>query len=140
MNQVLMRSINTSLVAIMPVASMLVFGYWLMGATALGDFGLALFIGLLTGAYSSIFVASPLLAVLKEREPKYAQIRARLGGGGALGGLSPSGAAAARRSVAAVGGPAVTVRDGQILRPGQGVVSPSVESTIIQPRPRKKGR
>lgn len=140
MNQVLMRSINTSLVAIMPVASMLVFGYWLMGATALGDFGLALFIGLLTGAYSSIFVASPLLAVLKEREPKYAQIRARLGGGGALGGLSPAGAAAARRSVAAVGGPAVTVRDGQILRPGQGAVSPSVESTIIQPRPRKKGR
>ncbi len=78
MNQVLARSINTSLVAIMPILSILVIGAWVLGATALQDFGLALFVGLTTGAYSSIFIASPLLALLKEREPRYAEIRRRL--------------------------------------------------------------
>ena len=80
MNQVLMRSINTSLVAIMPIVSVLVIGAYLLGAASLQDFGLALFVGLLSGAYSSIFIASPLLAVLKEREPRYAAIRNRLAG------------------------------------------------------------
>ncbi len=78
MNQVLARSINTSLVAILPILSILVVGAWILGATALEDFGLALFVGLTTGAYSSIFIASPLLALLKEREPRYAEIRRRL--------------------------------------------------------------
>ena len=79
MNQVLARSLNTSLVAILPILSILVIGAWVLGATALEDFGLALFVGLTTGAYSSIFIASPLLALLKEREPRYAEIRRRLG-------------------------------------------------------------
>jgi preprotein translocase subunit SecF len=78
MNQVLARSLNTSLVAILPILSILVIGSWVLGATALEDFGLALFVGLTTGAYSSIFIASPLLALLKEREPRYAEIRKRL--------------------------------------------------------------
>jgi preprotein translocase subunit SecF len=122
MNQVLMRSINTSIVAIMPILSILLIGAYFLGAPALEDFGLALFIGLLTGAYSSIFVAAPLLAVMKEREPRYSQIRQRLanrssmtgvltpaaaasgellgatsGGGGGGGGRSRSGAGAAGR-------------------------------------------
>ena len=78
MNQVLARSINTSFVAIMPVFCILVIGSWIMGASALNDFGLALFIGLMSGAYSSIFIASPILALLKEREPRYVEIRRRL--------------------------------------------------------------
>jgi preprotein translocase subunit SecF len=78
MNQVLARSLNTSLVAILPILSILVVGAWILGATALADFGLALFIGLTTGAYSSIFIASPLLAIMKEREPRYSEIRRRL--------------------------------------------------------------
>ena len=78
MNQVLARSLNTSLVAILPILSILVIGAWILGATALDDFGLALFVGLTTGAYSSIFIASPLLALMKEREPRYAEIRRRL--------------------------------------------------------------
>jgi preprotein translocase subunit SecF len=78
MNQVLARSMNTSLVAILPILSILVIGAWVLGATALEDFGLALFVGLTTGAYSSIFIASPLLALMKEREPRYAEIRRRL--------------------------------------------------------------
>ncbi len=63
MNQTLARSINTSLVAIIPVLSVLVVGSFILGATSLQDFGLALVIGLTSGAYSSIFIASPLLAL-----------------------------------------------------------------------------
>ncbi len=78
MNQVLMRSLNTGLAAILPVLSLLVVGSWMLGATTLEDFALALLVGLIVGAYSSIFVATPILAILKEREPKYRAIRQRL--------------------------------------------------------------
>jgi preprotein translocase subunit SecF len=77
MNQVLMRSISTSFVAVLPVASLLFVGSGLFGALALRDFALALFVGLITGAYSSIFVATPLLAWWKEREPRYQALRER---------------------------------------------------------------
>jgi preprotein translocase subunit SecF len=77
LNQVLMRSINTSIVALLPVASLLFVGTYLFGGLALRDFALALFVGLLTGAYSSIFVATPILAWLKEREPRYRSLRER---------------------------------------------------------------
>jgi preprotein translocase subunit SecF len=72
LNQVLMRSLNTSLVVLLPIGALLFFG----GET-LKDFAFALFVGLTTGAYSSIFLAAPLLGQLKEREPRYRQIRAR---------------------------------------------------------------
>ena len=72
MNQVFMRSVNTSLVVLLPILSLLLFG----GST-LKDFAFAMFIGVLTGAYSSIFVAAPVLAVLKEREPRYRQLQER---------------------------------------------------------------
>lgn len=77
MNQVLMRSLNTSLAAVLPVLSILIVGSWILGAIALQDFALALLIGLLTGSYSSIFVATPVLAMLKERETKYRNLRDR---------------------------------------------------------------
>ncbi len=77
MNQTLARSINTSLVAIFPVLSVLVVGAYILGATTLQDYGLALFVGLMSGAYSSIFIASPLLAYFKEREPRYRELAAR---------------------------------------------------------------
>ncbi len=96
MNQVLMRSLNTSFVAILPVTSMLILGVGVLGAVAIRDFALALLIGLLIGAYSSIFVASPLLALLKEREPGWTAIRSKLGG---RIGLTPEDAARARTSV-----------------------------------------
>jgi preprotein translocase subunit SecF len=73
LNSVLMRSVNTSLVVVMPILSLLLFG----GST-LKDFAFAMLVGTLIGAYSSIFVASPILAILKEREPRYRQLRARL--------------------------------------------------------------
>jgi preprotein translocase subunit SecF len=80
MNEVLMRSLNTSITAVLPVLSLLVVGAYLLQAATLKDFALALFIGLLTGAYSSIFVATPFLAMLKEREPRYTAVRQKLAG------------------------------------------------------------
>jgi preprotein translocase subunit SecF len=77
LNQVLMRSLNTSLVAVLPVGSLLFVGTSVFGGLVLRDFALALFVGLLIGAYSSIFVATPFLAWLKEREPRYRALRAR---------------------------------------------------------------
>jgi preprotein translocase subunit SecF len=68
-NQTLIRSFNTSLIALLPVASILFVGAGLLGAGTLKDLSLALFIGLATGTYSSIFVATPLLAQLREKEP-----------------------------------------------------------------------
>ncbi len=78
MNQTLARSINTSLVAILPVFSVLVVGAYILGATTLQSYGLALFVGLLSGAYSSIFIASPLLAWMKEREPRFRELAVRV--------------------------------------------------------------
>jgi preprotein translocase subunit SecF len=77
MNQTLARSINTSLVAILPVFSVLAVGAYLLGATTLQNYGLALFVGLMSGAYSSIFIASPLLAWMKEREPRFRELAIR---------------------------------------------------------------
>jgi preprotein translocase subunit SecF len=68
-NQTLVRSINTSIIALLPVAAILFVGSGLLGAGTLKDLSLALFIGLAAGTYSSIFIATPLLTQLKEREP-----------------------------------------------------------------------
>lgn len=78
MNQVLMRSINTSLTTLLPVGSLLFVGSFLLGAATLRDLALALFVGIAVGTYSSLFVAGPLLSVWKEREPRYASVKARV--------------------------------------------------------------
>ena len=86
MNQTLARSINTSMVAILPVLAVLLIGAQLLGATTLQSYGLALFVGLLSGAYSSIFIASPVLCMMKEREDRWVQIANRLAKRGDSGG------------------------------------------------------
>lgn len=67
-NQTLVRSINTSVVALLPVGSILFVGAVLLGAGTLRDIALALFIGILVGTYSTIFIASPLYALLRQGE------------------------------------------------------------------------
>jgi preprotein translocase subunit SecF len=79
MNQVLMRSLNTSISSILPVISLLLIGAGLLGATTLRDFATALLVGMLSGVYSSIFVAAPLLALLKSKAGK-PTFRTRLSG------------------------------------------------------------
>ncbi|HVF75037.1 MAG TPA: protein translocase subunit SecF [Acidimicrobiales bacterium] len=124
LNQVLMRSLNTSITALLPILSLLVVGGFVLGATTLQDFALALLIGLTASAYSSIFIASPLLALLKEREPRYASIKERvLARGGTGAPLTPAAAAAA------LGG------DG-----GDTPLRPTTAAPRTPPRPRKKGK
>lgn len=77
-NQVLVRSINTTVIAVLPVAALLVAGAFILGTGPLKDLGLALFVGMLTGAYSSIFIATPLLVDMKEREAGMKEHRAKL--------------------------------------------------------------
>jgi len=81
MNQVLLRSVNTSVVGVLPVLSTLIIGALIMGAVTLEEFAIALTVGLVIGAYSSIFVAAPVVVAMKEREPRYRQLRERLAKG-----------------------------------------------------------
>jgi preprotein translocase subunit SecF len=69
-NQTLVRSINTSVVALLPVASILFIGAFMLGAGTLKDIALALLVGIAAGTYSSVFIATPLLVDLREREPE----------------------------------------------------------------------
>jgi preprotein translocase subunit SecF len=78
LNQTLVRSINTSVIALLPVAAILIAGVVLLGTGELSDLALVLFIGMLSGTYSSIFIATPVLADLKEREPQYKALAKRL--------------------------------------------------------------
>jgi preprotein translocase subunit SecF len=77
-NQTLVRSINTSLIALLPVSAILFVGAGLLGAGTLKDLALALFIGLIAGTYSSVFIAPPVLASLREREPAMKALNARV--------------------------------------------------------------
>ena len=116
LNQVLMRSVNTSLVVLLPILSLLLFG-----GDTLKDFAFAMFVGVAIGAYSSIFLAAPLLAVLKMREKRYQQLEARRvarnrGGGGAQADpAAPASQGAVRTSDAAAR--SATARTGSRPRP-----------------------
>jgi len=77
-NQVLMRSVNTTITSVLPVAALLVIGSFILGAVALQEFAIALLVGLIAGTYSSLFVATPITAYLKEREEYWILIRNRL--------------------------------------------------------------
>ncbi len=72
-NQTLVRSINTSVVAVLPVASILFIGAFILGAGTLRDISLALFIGIVVGTYSTIFIAAPFYSQLREGEDKFAK-------------------------------------------------------------------
>jgi len=77
-NQVLVRSINTTIIGVLPVAAILFAGTFILGTGPLKDLGLALFVGMLTGAYSSVLIATPLLCLMREAEPAMKEHRARL--------------------------------------------------------------
>ena len=92
LNQTLVRSINTSLIALLPVAGILIVSIALLGANnELEELALVLFVGMLSGTYSSIFIATPVLADLKERQPQYQALAKRVA-------VRASGGRAARRA------------------------------------------
>jgi preprotein translocase subunit SecF len=84
LNQTLVRSINTSIVALLPVLSILIVGVSLLGVGTLNDLALSLFVGMLVGTFSSIFIATPYLCQMKERTPENIalanRVKARRGG------------------------------------------------------------
>jgi preprotein translocase subunit SecF len=109
LNQVMMRSINTSISSVLPVAGLLFVGVFLFGADTLKDLALAMFIGALVSTYSSIFVAAPILAWLKEREPRYRQLRERRGP--AQPATATAGAASAPKAASAAKAAAASVEE-----------------------------
>lgn len=134
MNQVLMRSINTSLAAVLPVLSLLVLGSWIMGAIALQEFALALLVGMLLGAYSSIYIATPLLAVFKGRELKFRSLQGNLRLGEEMARLG----ATSKKVVTRTAGDASSTTSTQSDIERETVLASSVLSH--PPRPRKNRR
>ena len=104
-NQTLVRSFNTSIIALLPVASILFVGAGFLGAGTLKDLSLALFVGLATGTYSSIFIATPMLAQLREREPAMRALAKRVAqhGPGAVSAESKGSTSAAANAASAEG-------------------------------------
>lgn len=133
MNQVLMRSINTSLAAVLPVVSLLVLGSGVFGAIALREFAIALLVGLLIGSYSSIYIASPLLSLIKEQEASYRNFRGEHAIGAELAHMVLSGTATGAKSVRQQ---ALTTDGAQT-----NIHAPTSEALLTHPpRPRKKRR
>ncbi|HMD92227.1 MAG TPA: protein translocase subunit SecF [Trebonia sp.] len=122
LNQTLVRSINTSVTALLPVASILFVGAGLLGAGTLKDLSLVLFVGMLSGTYSSICIATPVLADLKEREPQYKELAKRVR-------LRESGGRAARRAAAAAGTASTTAIGTAEPEPAEDTAQEPVEPT-----------
>ncbi len=134
LNQVLMRSVNTSLVVLLPILSLLLFG----GAT-LKDFAFAMFVGVAIGAYSSIFIAAPLLTILKGREQRYRQLEARRAvraGAPAPGTSEPAATPAAVAGTSAVAADAAATR--VTARQSGGAARPRPKSKKRAPAKRKR--
>ena len=134
MNQVLMRSFNTSLSSILPVLALLVVGAGIMGATALSEFALALLVGMITGVYSSIYVAVPFLHMLKDREAKWRRADLPRAKGDELRAMVIGGSPALRRA-------RVAAADAAAAGGGITTGGASTKSLLTHPpRPRKKKR
>lgn len=156
MNEVLMRSINTTISTLVPVLSLLVVGSWIMGAVTLREFAVALLVGLGFGTYSSIYIAAPLLGVLKSREDAYRPYASSLARGEDLIALIATGSIAKRKT--AKRAPARTARgagdddlgleddlfDDIVVTDSTGGSQRGTEAveTLLShpPRPRKKSR
>jgi preprotein translocase subunit SecF len=131
LNSTLVRSINTTVVALLPVAALLFIGGGILGAGVLNDIALALFIGLTAGAYSSIFIATPLVAEFKEREPQMKALRKRV--------LAKRASEAAKGQQAAEHGEGADAEDGDddladAAPAGAGVVGPRAQGSATGPR------
>jgi preprotein translocase subunit SecF len=130
-NQTLMRSINTTVIALLPVAGLLFVGAGLLGVGTLKDLALVLFVGLAAGAYSSIVLATPIVADLKEREPEVQALRRR---------VQARRSSTARQSgtrAPAPSGPVATARRARPARGGVAVAElpNSVEADVVVESP-----
>jgi preprotein translocase subunit SecF len=130
-NQTLMRSINTSVIALLPVAGLLFVGAGLLGVGTLEDLALVLFVGLAAGTYSSIVLATPIVADLKEREPEVQALRRRVQA------RRSSAARSAGPRAAAPTGPVASARRARPARGGVAVAElpDSVEADVVVESP-----
>lgn len=124
-NSTLVRSINTTVVALLPVAGLLFIGGGFLGAGMLNDISLSLFVGLAAGAYSSIFIATPLVADLKELDPQMKALKKRV--------LAKRAAAGAKGDE---GQDAADDQDG----PADGTPAAAAAGAVVGPRGRGRGR
>ncbi len=140
MNQVLLRSINTTVCAILPIVALLVVGAGIMGAATLEEFAIALFVGMVVGAYSSILIAPPVVIFFKEREPRYRKVRERIEAApsASSGTRSTSSGEGASASVSTTSSASTSSAPSKPTAPG--AVPPRTYSGAIPPRPRKKGK
>jgi preprotein translocase subunit SecF len=130
-NQTLMRSINTTVIALLPVAGLLFVGAGLLGVGTLKDLALVLFVGLAAGAYSSIVLATPIVADLKEREPEVQALRRR---------VQARRSSASRQGHARPAAPTGPVASARRARPARGGVAvaelpDSVEADVVVESP-----
>jgi preprotein translocase subunit SecF len=134
-NQTLVRSINTSVIALLPVIGLLAIGVGILGAGSLQDLSFALLIGLASGAYSSIFIATPLLCDIKEREPVYQALARRVAARGSQAQRDP---AVREPQPAPVGGPSVA----EATEPSPAAPTTAPEAVAAQPpaRPARPAR
>jgi preprotein translocase subunit SecF len=130
-NQTFMRSINTSLIALLPVSGLLFVGAFLLGAGTLKDLALALFVGLASGAYSSLFLATPLLADLKEREPQYKALQQRVLA--RRSGTTPKGSKFQQRAAARAAGTPVAAAPADEVLVADEAVAPTAIAAPTSP-------
>ena len=136
LNRVTMRSIITSVSSSLPVVSLLVVGWLIMGASALQEFGVALLVGIIIGSYSSLFLASAMVAALKEREPRWLQVTAKLDQRGVGDGPTRT----VERQDAAMGDTRSSERVDGVRGPARRRPQAAAPTGGIPPRPRKKRR
>jgi preprotein translocase subunit SecF len=129
-NQTLMRSINTSLIALLPVAGLLFVGVGLLGVGTIKDLALVLFVGLASGAYSSLFLATPIVVELTEREPAYKALTKRV--------EAKRNSEAARAAAAAAVEPAMAGADSPAPPRRTGGPAPAPRPGARPQRPRRR--
>ena len=142
LNEVLIRSLNTSIVSLLPVASLLVVGSYLLGARTLRELALALLIGIGASLYSGIAVATPILAMWKEREPRWAALRSRIAARTQDGGVHAPRVAPSAPLTAPATAPATTTATatatGEPIPPSSRSSAQPSKPKGSQPRRRKK--
>ena len=142
-NEVLARSLNTTLASALPVVSLLIVGSFILGAKSLEDFAVALLVGMLAGTYSSIFVAVPLLDIFKQNEPKYKPLKGQIAVGAAMSELMGHGDIArlavtkSSRSSSSNANEASSVTNEELIAQAE---QRATSVLTHPPRPRKKRR
>ena len=142
-NEVLARSLNTTLSSALPVVSLLVVGSLMLGAKSLEEFAVALLVGMLAGTYSSIFIAVPLLDVLKQNEPKYRPFKGQIAVGAAMAELMGHGDMSRLAVAKSSKSSSSATTDSPAITNEELIAQAALRATSVlthPPRPRKKRR